>query len=194
MKNSRDVTVVTLILSSESKIKRENMNKGVVFGSGLVLGIIICYFAYPLVGHSAVTPVFSPDDGQQVINFINSAQTSLDVEVYVFTSHDAALAIEKAKSRGVKVRVILEPDVDGSNDKIFGELLSSGIEVRWASKFYRLTHAKFIVVDGQAVLVGSHNLSNAALRQNREASVIVYDSSVVSQFEKTFQTDWTLAS
>ena len=73
------------------------------------------------------------------------------------------------------------------------ELQRAGIPIRWASGQYALTHAKFIIVDGQRVLVGSHNFSNSALFRNREASVIV-SGPVVDEFRRVFDKDWTLAA
>ena len=78
-------------------------------------------------------------------------------------------------------------------DDVFNELKINGIDVKWASQDYRLTHAKFIIVDDKAVLVGSHNFSNSAMRENREASVIIRAEKIVNEFKEIFEEDWIKA-
>ncbi|MFA6530292.1 MAG: phospholipase D-like domain-containing protein [Candidatus Micrarchaeia archaeon] len=167
---------------------------GFVLGILVVVLLIFLFNFYQTNSHTAlsVTPVFSPEDGKGVISFINSAKDSLDMEMYLLSSDDAINALLAAKDRGVYVRVILERDLEGTpNYKAYDKLSAAGISVKWASGKYTLTHAKFIIVDGKLVLVGSHNLSNNALEKNREASVIL-SGEPVKEFEKVFETDWAL--
>lgn len=169
------------------------MNWG-MFAAGLVLG----FFGSVYLGDAVIDDtdtVFSPDEGQEIIDFIDSAKESIDIEVYVFTSRDVVDALERARRRGVSIRIILEKEVIGNdNDEIFAELASKGYNVRFASRSYQLTHSKFIIIDGKAVLVGSHNLSNSALFKNREASIITRDGESVSEFIRVFETDWRISS
>lgn len=162
---------------------------------GLLVGIA-AYFAFPHVLPSAlpsVVAIFSPEEGDQIIDLIDSSKESLSIEMYVFTSDEIADALKRAHDRGVDVRLILEKRVaTEDNPKNYAELKDYGIAVRWASTGYQLTHAKFTIVDGKAVLVGSHNFSNAAMRKNREASVIV-TGSTVEEFKQVFEQDWILA-
>ena len=93
-------------------------------------------------------------------SLIRSAKETIDVEIYVFTSEDIVRELADAQKRGVRVRVIMEPRVEDSRKgKVFSLLEASGIEVRWASFEYKLTHSKMIIVDGKTALVGSINLS-----------------------------------
>ncbi|MFN7991435.1 MAG: phospholipase D family protein [Candidatus Micrarchaeia archaeon] len=171
------------------------MKNGLVFGSGLVAGLIVGIFVHALLFAPEMTPVFSPEDGRLVLDLIGSAQKSVDIEIYTFSSRDVVEALEEARSRGVEVRIIIEKNVvGGENQQIFDELSAKGFDIRWASRAYKLTHAKFMVVDGVAVLVGSHNLSNSALFRNREASLIVRDRGIAADFHGAFEKDWTLAS
>ncbi len=163
--------------------------------AGLILGALLATLAHPLLFLPYVHPVFSPEDGQEIIYLIDSAQRSIDIEIYVFSSRDVVDALQRAKDRGVDVRIILEEDVmGGENGEMFRELDSKGFSVRYASKAYKLTHSKFMIIDGNSVLVGSHNLSNSALFKNREASVIIRDSDVSGEFEEAFEKDWGLAA
>ncbi len=170
---------------------------GFVFGIalGALLGALLALALQPLLFPPAIETVFSPDGGGKIISLIDAANESIDIEIYVFSSRDVVEALMRAKERGVDVRVIIERNVVGDdNGEIFRELASKGFNVRYAGKAYKLTHAKVIIVDGKAVLVGSHNLSNSALFKNREASVIIRDSPSVDEFTAAFELDWSLAS
>ncbi len=51
-------------------------------------------------------------------------------------------------------------------------------------------HTKGIVVDGETVLLGSHNWTNTGVLYNRDASLTVEDSEVARYFETIFLYDW----
>ncbi|MBD3209936.1 hypothetical protein GF318_00990 [Candidatus Micrarchaeota archaeon] len=161
---------------------------------GLILGLSIHFLLSEFVFSPVITAVFSPEGGQKIIDFIDTAEETIDIEIYVISSRDVIEALERAKARGVSIRIIIERNTLGTkNQEIYRELASKGFNVRYASDTYKLTHSKFILVDGKAVLVGSHNLSNSALTKNREASVIIRDRGSVEEFLYVFETDWLLA-
>ena len=149
----------------------------------------------PCAGCNAKTEfVFSPDAQGDVISFIQSAQESVDIEMYVFTSQDIIRELGDAQARGVKVRVILEPRVtDSRQPKTFELLRNLGVDVKWASMTYKLTHSKFIIVDGKKALVGSINFSMSALNSNREAAAVV-EGDVVQEVVSAFEEDWQIAT
>ncbi|MFH0885099.1 MAG: phospholipase D-like domain-containing protein [Candidatus Micrarchaeota archaeon] len=170
------------------------MNRGLTFGAGMAAGALLFFILQPVFFSPEIEPVFSPEGGARIPALIDGAKTSIDIEIYVFSSRDVVEALERAKSRGVRIRIIIERNVVGDdNDAIFRELASKGFDIRYASSAYKLTHAKFIIVDGKEVLVGSHNLSNSALYKNREASVIINDGATVRSFMRAFEEDWLLA-
>ncbi len=160
---------------------------------GILIGVTATMLATPILFPPVVaTAIFSPENGTEVVDFINSANITLDIEIYTFSSEDALNAVLSANDRGVDVRVIIEHDVQGTaNKKTFDKLKAAGILVSWASDEFELTHSKFIIVDNKRVLVGSHNLSKNALTKNREASVII-DGPAVQDFIKVFNNDWGL--
>ena len=111
--------------------------------------------------------------------------------MYVFTSDELLIALKHAKERGVKVRIILEKRVmSDDNIATFQALKTYGIDVKWASKLFTLTHAKFLIIDGTTVIIGSHNFSDNALTSNREASVLIERSAAVDEFKHIFEQDW----
>jgi len=161
---------------------------------GLLLGYLAFASAQPCAGCNAKAEfVFSPGAEDEVIALIRSAQKTIDIEMYVFTSEDIMRELSEAKNRGVQVRVIMEPRVDDDRKtKTFAILQELGIETKWASFGYKLTHAKFIIVDGRKALVGSINLSESALTKNREAAVLI-ESESVKDLVSLFEEDWQKA-
>ena len=169
------------------------MDKKIIFfGSGLIAGLILFLVLNQLILAPAVVPVFSPEDGDEIVEFIDGAQESLDIEMYLFTSYDAYDALVRAKERGVRVRILLEAEpMNNANDGMCGKLMDEGISV----KYYQgeRLHSKFIIRDGKEVLVGSHNFSYSALNKNREASVI-FSGSGIQEFIDVFEEDWLWAA
>lgn len=178
-----------------------NMGKGLDTKSAaialllLLVGILLAYIAFapaqPCAGCNAkVDFVFSPDAQAEVISFIRSAEKSIDIEIYVFTSEDIIRELGEAEKRGVQVRVIMEPRVDDDRKtRTFALLQELGADAKWASFGYKLTHSKFIIVDGRKALIGSINLSQSALNSNREAAVLV-EGERVKELVDVFEQDW----
>jgi len=165
----------------------------------ILAAILLFYIAFlppsACAGCNAkVAMLFSPGAEGEVVSFIRSAQESIDIEMYVFTSDVVARELGEAVKRGVRVRVIMEPRVtDARKQRMFDTLSSLGVEMRWASFEYKLTHSKFIVVDGKRALVGSINFSESALNYNRETAVEV-EGEKVKEVADAFETDWQKAS
>ena len=168
----------------------------------LLLIFVAGLFAYiaftptaPCAGCNAkISFIFSPNAQPGVISFINSAQKTIDIEMYEFSSDAVMQALSDAHARGVTIRVILEPRLDDPRQKkVFSELNALGIETRWATMEYKLTHAKFVIVDGKKALLGSINFSMSALNNNREADVTV-EGDKVSEIISVFEEDWAKAT
>jgi len=161
------------------------------FAAGVLVGILaIAFLAFFILPVFSATVVHSPDAQEEIISLIDSAQSSIYVEVYILTSHDVVDALISAHQRGVDVKVILEGRVSGGTNALaYSRLSGAGADVCWASEAYKLTHSKLIIIDGKKALVGSHNLSNSALNFNREISLIV-EGNVVAELLELFNYDW----
>lgn len=160
----------------------------------ILVGVLIFYNGFLLPPcancNAKISFVFSPGAESEVVSFIRSAQKTVDIEMYVFTSDAVVQEISDAEKRGVNVRIILEPRVEDSRkDKIVEILRGVGAEVRWASFAYKLTHSKFVIVDGKKALLGSINFSKSALTANREADVEI-EGDKVKELASLFEEDW----
>lgn len=82
-----------------------------------------------------------------------------------------------ARRRGVRVEVVLErssydEELNRENRKTARLLRRRGIRVRF-DRGKETTHTKLVVIDRRYCFIGSHNLTQAALKYNHEASVVV---------------------
>lgn len=83
-----------------------------------------------------------------------------------------------AKKRGVDVSIELEQDTVGKgtvyeqNRRAAQLLADAGITVRFDAP-KTVTHVKALVIDRRYVFIGSHNLTQSALKYNNELSVMI---------------------
>jgi phosphatidylserine/phosphatidylglycerophosphate/cardiolipin synthase-like enzyme len=80
-----------------------------------------------------------------------------------------------AAKRGVRIDVVVERNQDAdylnrNNAETAERLKQGGIRVCMDAPD-RVTHTKLVVIDRRYVLIGSHNLTQSALKYNHEASV-----------------------
>jgi phosphatidylserine/phosphatidylglycerophosphate/cardiolipin synthase-like enzyme len=130
---------------------------------------------------------------QRVLDFINSAQTTLDVEVMYIADATIQAAIGNAASRGVMVRVIVEdPNDTTQNAGVAAFMGARGIPVKYAvSQFY--LHAKLLIADGVA-FVGSENMSTTSMTQNREMGALVFEPDQAAVIQNQFNADWAVTT
>ena len=156
----------------------------------------------------AATPevLVSPDDGREgLLSFLGSAEHTLEVAVYTFTSETIASVLADRARAGVRVRVLLEGapvgGIEDSERTAVGRLLSAGAEVRFltsggdAVKRYRYLHAKYAIADGDAVLVASENFGDSGFPGrgeggNRGWSVVVESLALAGQLWEVFEEDF----
>ena len=152
-----------------------------------------------------VTAVLSPDEGDgPLLRFLGSAQRTIELGVYTFTSGRIAGVLEEAVRRGIRVRVLLDGGPVGGIDpdelNVTRDLAGAGVEVRWLKggsdvvKRYRFLHAKYAIVDARAAWIGSENFGEAGFptgaRGNRGWSVLVEDEGLATALRSVFEIDF----
>lgn len=91
-----------------------------------------------------------------------------------------------ASQRGVKVLVLLEqgrnPDEDNTreNRQTMERLRKMGVIVHLDSPL-TTTHTKMAVIDGKYTFIGSHNMTQSALKYNNEISVLIESPQVAAE-------------
>src|ERR671917_2343861 len=152
---------------------------------------------WPVAGPALpATGVFiEPGDGRApLLDEIQAARRSIDLEVYIVTDDLILQSLEEAQRRGVDVRVILEEHPfggGGGQEEIFARLEGSEIAVRWGNPVFRFTHIKMLVIDDAVTLIMNQNLTQSAFTANREFGVVTNRPDAVQTAAAIFAADWT---
>ena len=158
---------------------------------------VLVFLAAPLVSHSTLADagtnyntkaelLRNREYAEAILQGIRNARKSIILSFYLFKVTDSrgnlpqkiADELINARGRGVDTTVILERGGD-SKDPLNAEnrqtaaLLHRGrVKVFFDSPTVT-THNKVAVIDGRYVYLGSHNLTQSALRHNNELSVVI---------------------
>jgi phosphatidylserine/phosphatidylglycerophosphate/cardiolipin synthase-like enzyme len=124
---------------------------------------------------------------------IDEARREIALTVFFFKTNgfkdnqpDMVLShLREAAQRGVKVSVVAEQGQEGDNVGMDNaatakKLKAAGIAVCMDAPD-RTTHAKMVVIDRRYLFVGSHNLTQSALKYNREVSVWIDSPSLAEE-------------
>jgi cardiolipin synthase len=125
---------------------------------------------------------------------MRSARTRIRLQSAYF-SPDAALvdALKEAVGRGVEVDLLLPgPHADKrvtqlASEATYSELASAGVRI-WNFQ-PAMMHAKVMVIDGAAALVGSSNVNRRSLDHDEEVAMVVIDRPSVDLLEQQFVED-----
>jgi phosphatidylserine/phosphatidylglycerophosphate/cardiolipin synthase-like enzyme len=118
----------------------------------------------------------SPDSTFAVTKkFIDAAKKNIVIGIYDFTASYIADLLKDAMARGVKVTLMLDTDHVKGEDELFQDLAESGATCvpapSCASKrvhYFRSSHEKVIVIDGETCLIQSGNYSKNSIPLNVE--------------------------
>lgn len=144
---------------------------------------------------------FSPEGSaeQWVYYAIDSAQSSIRLGAYSFTSREVVRRLIDAKDRGVDVAVVVDErsnvdeDRSGRSRAALNSLVKAGIPTRTLA-VYQAAHDKDFVVDGRTVETGSYNFSDSAARRNSENAVVIWNCPVTAKlFLDHWQSRWNQA-
>jgi phosphatidylserine/phosphatidylglycerophosphate/cardiolipin synthase-like enzyme len=135
---------------------------------------------------------------------IDGAQQRIDIAAfYLSDKPDGPLspildALRKKAGAGVRVRILVDQSFLKDNGDAVAKLRGvPGIVVR-ELPVHVLTggvlHAKYMVVDGKSVFVGSQNWDWRALDQIHEVGAWIVDSRLGQTFDAVFDFDWRLAA
>jgi cardiolipin synthase A/B len=138
--------------------------------------------------------VVLPDDtAQPMLDAISQARESLRIKMFVFSDPRLLHAVVAAHRRGVKVRIMLNPE-RRSGEKENAEsrklLISAGIEVIDSNPCFDVTHEKSMVVDDKSAFIHSLNWTTANLTETRDYAVVTSHAHEVSEVSECFDADW----
>ena len=153
--------------------------------------ILILWMAGPGFLHASeerhITLLEDGEYFQAFMEAVDGAKSEIVMSFFLFKTNGYSTnrpdrvmaALGRAVERGVRIRIILErgnggedSSVDASNRETAARLREKGINVIFDSPRVT-THTKAAVIDGRYIFLGSHNLTNSALKYNRELSVCI---------------------
>lgn len=150
---------------------------------------------------SAIGDPSMPQAAATWVEMIDGAKRSLDLE-HFYLSHwpgeptgPVLDAIGRAAGRGIPVRMILDVRFRATYPQPADSLAGiTGIRVRWIDmkkvSGSGVQHAKFMIVDGEQVFVGSQNLDWRALKHIHELGVRARDQRIAGLYQRVFEYDW----
>jgi len=132
---------------------------------------------------------FCRDD---IISWINNAESYVYVMVYSFTADEIADALVDAHRRGLDVRVVIDNEQAAGPGSVYDRLKAAGVPTRVDARA-ALMHHKVVVIDGEIVITGSYNFSAAAEDRNDENLIIIRDPEVARLYKDEFLRLWNLS-
>ena len=155
--------------------------------------------------------VLSPDGGLDSLSgLIDSAASTLFLNLYEFTNEHLGQRVQVALERGVDVKILVEggpvAGITATELRILVRLRDGGAGVRLmmdntglgVKARYRYDHAKYMVVDNRSLFVSSENWGLSgfpanASSGNRGWSVVLDDPGIARRLAGLFLDDWNPA-
>jgi phosphatidylserine/phosphatidylglycerophosphate/cardiolipin synthase-like enzyme len=138
------------------------------------------------------------------LEMIGRARNTLDLEEYYISDEPGKMleavlaAISSTADRGVKVRIIVDARMYTTYPESADRLARHrNIEVRrvdFGAIAGGIQHAKYFIVDGREVFVGSQNFDWRALEHIHELGLRINDGRIAAAYGDVFDLDWKLAS
>lgn len=139
--------------------------------------------------------VWCPGGREPIARFIDEAKHTLFLQNERYQDTIVIEHLVRASRRGVKVHVMARPPHTLKQDKLVegvgGLQIMNDVGIKVHKLKHLRLHAKVLLADGVAALVGSMNLTPGSFDTRRELAIVVRDDDVVEQLEKIVHHDWT---
>lgn len=174
------------------------------------------FFTYRVTETAVLTIAIAPDNAYQtIIDQIDSAQSTIQIESLTFENTGIANALIEATNRGVGVTVLLEGAPAGGitdQEKHVCQQIENAGGQCWfmvndseedVFDRYRFLHAKFMLIDGARAVIGSENMSINSLTNDdkrdgtwgRRGVVLVTTApGVIDHLQTIFDRDFDFAN
>jgi len=137
--------------------------------------------------------VLPDDSAKPILDAIHGAKDSIRIKMFVFSDPSLLQAVVAAHQRGVKVRVMLNPerrDGEKENDESRLALTDAGVEVLDSNPCFDLTHEKSMVIDDKTAFVESLNWETKNLTLTRDYAIVTTHKHEVEEVMECFDADW----
>ena len=155
-------------------------------------------------GHRQLTPgdatdlLWSPTTAKgRVLEVINHATKTLDVESEEFSDSAVVSAVAERAKAGVRVRVMVESPAQYASE-LHHVVAAGGKAAGYSSSTGLYIHGKAVIADaglpGQEVEVGSMNYTTTSLTRNRELGIVVTNGAACALMARQFDADFSGAT
>jgi phosphatidylserine/phosphatidylglycerophosphate/cardiolipin synthase-like enzyme len=144
-------------------------------------------------GRSCQLSLFAtePDDGVAPLTArLAQATTSIDFVPFLLDEPGIVKALLDARKRGVRVRLLSEPEHEHENAKALKALGAAGVEIRDANPAFSMTHAKYVILDGSRMLTLTFNSTAKELPTHRDFALEDDDPNDIRFVQQLFDADW----
>lgn len=165
-----------------------------------ILIISFCFVIVGCCGHTQVKPssyqlevYFSPEGHTQdrIIKAIDTSNSTIDLAIYSFTAQEIKSAFERARQRGVKIRIIADSMQSKGAHSVVQALIDEGFSVKIShGKERGIMHNKFAIFDKRLLVTGSYNWTANAEHSNYENAVFIPNPETIIQYQNEFDKIW----
>ncbi|MES2607868.1 MAG: phospholipase D family protein [Pseudomonadota bacterium] len=121
-----------------------------------------------------------------IINELDQAKSSIQLQAYSFTSKPIADALIRAKGRGINVIILVDKSQKRERYTQVNALKHAGIPIYIDYK-PAIAHNKIIIIDQLTVVGGSYNFSNSAENRNAENVTIIKNKEFAALYNANFK-------
>lgn len=143
----------------------------------------------PAAVEDNISVYFSPRGGAMaaIIQEMNQAQHSIDVQAYLITAKSFVDALKAACARGVHVRVILDKNNLGGAYSAM-TFFRDGTIPLWRDGRHKDAHDKVVLIDGRTFITGSFNFTDPSDEVNAENLLIIREKpTLYAAYEANFE-------
>jgi cardiolipin synthase len=138
--------------------------------------------------------LIEPDMGAtRLIYAIEHASSAVNLVMYGFTDQEFVRALITAKARGNSVKVLLQEHpykALDENEKVISALQQADIGLAWPDDSFKLTHQKTLLIDHQAAIVMTFNLTHTTFTKERNFALVLSDPALVDEIQQVYDADW----
>lgn len=133
--------------------------------------------------------LFSPKGGciERMVKEIESAESRVLVQAYIFTSKEISNAMVAAKKRGVEVEIVIDKSQEKQKYGRLPILRRGGVKI-FIDGEHATANNKIILIDKSTIITGSFNYTKAAEEKNSENVLFIKgDKDLFKKYLKNYE-------
>lgn len=134
--------------------------------------------------------IFSPNNSRaKLMSFIQNAKSTIKIYAQDISDYQIIGALAKAAKNNITVEIITSSTLTSKNKNKYAYLTRAGVVLHFRKNYY--IHAKVIIIDNKAAILGSINLSQPSIEDNRELSIITTNPAIIQTLNSQFKQDFS---